>query len=608
MLGRFAQSVDQHDVSQAMPKGSTVNRKLRQELQELKARLDNVDTRPPLTKPIVYDWVCNCQYYCYYNKQRCPRCGCSKGQGQPRPGFQRRVRVDCSNQAVATGIAAARNPGPQFSPTHRVQQAGSQRPIAAAQQVVSRKTYSEAVKTSTGELTQARSQAQHMQQTLNPPQQPCQGRLPQQQPLQLQQPQHNMSQTVVQYAPVLPIGSQSPAMAASPPTQAPHNTSTTQPPLIANIFTADEEAQLEQEDGGTDETIQELDSEVRDPHKIWSRMGKLSRAVEKRKKRLERARDAVQQQAAILEEAKVELNARTQAADEIEADIHRLEEVQIDLSKKHAQLVAEITQQQRGPPPPVEGEAERAQRLLWDVASNLRNLGDNPKLSQAIALLGDLYQQASQVAAGGAIDQPATSPSAGAEVVAATAPSVAGPTQTPVSISTQIPTPCGQCWSFACRCGPAHPPHPAAAPSVPASVDIEVDLERGKKRSCSEASLPGRASGCQQTQGAILVDSCGNPAAPAEADTEAVVEAELNDEGVAAGLQHESLQGDGATRCQAAVDEGPGSLDAESGAAKSGLHDRTDNGGTSNEEEKEKSRKSFAALVRETCSTRACPY
>ena len=81
-------------------------------------------------------------------------------------------------------------------------------------------------------------------------------------------------------------------------------------------------------------------------------------------------RNEVDLQKAVLEEAQTELAARTQTADSIEADIHRLREVQQDFSTRHAQLVAEIAQQQRTPAKAsVEDEARKAQQIFWDTVA-----------------------------------------------------------------------------------------------------------------------------------------------------------------------------------------------------------------------------------------------
>jgi hypothetical protein len=170
------------------------------------------------------------------------------------------------------------------------------------------------------------------------------------------------------------------------------------------------------------------------------------------------------------------------------------------------------------PAPSLEGEAEKAQRLLWDVAANLRTLGDNPRLSQAIALLGDLYLQASQVAAGGTGVQPTLSPTPGPVSMQSPA-SIAEPSPIPTIPSTtaapQQPPLCGKCWSFACSCAAA-----LVLPdsSTPNCVAVEVDQERGQKRSSRDASLPERAEGGSQGPEAILVDAEGNAAAASSSD------------------------------------------------------------------------------------------
>ena len=567
-----------------MPKGSTVARKLRNELRELRElKAQITESSPPaVQRRVPWDWTCGkCSFYCYNDKDRCPRCSASKGVGQLKPGFRRRIRVQ--DGPPASGLPMARSAGNVVPPTRRVQQPTLQTAAVRQPQQSVQKSYVDAVKSQKPVQTQVRgSQAQVQQQSISHPEPPP------------QQPQPNVVRSPTQYGQVALVGLLSPAVPQS--TQV-------QPPLIANIFSADEEAGLEQDEAWADETIQELDLEEKDPHKVWLRMGKVSRAIEKRKRRLEKAWSGVESQKAVLEEAKAELAARTQSAEEIAADIRQLNEVQQDLAAKHGQLLAEIGRQQQGPPPSVEEGAEKAQRLLWDVAANLRLLGDNPKLSQAISLLGDLYVQASQVAAGDNGSQTVVSLAPGSVEQAAPSSFVQPPAVPPAVNVPQLPPVCTKCWSFACCCSSV-PVDPGAA--VPACVAIEVDQERGQKRSCRDASLPDRAEGAPQGPEAILVDSAGNAATVSGAAEE-----------TGQGVDSSSVQ---VSEQSPLKKQPPVSPLASAGAVASGI-EATDSGAVQpaqqdqdgqsrgeDEEDKAESRKSFAALVRATCSSRSYPY
>ena len=641
----FVRFIRHNDGVRTMPKGTATRRKLREmagKVDKLQAALATaVHTPPPRAQsrtpvPRRWDWNCPCGYYVYEGKSQCPRCGGARARGLDCVGVRHRRAVEGTVQEAGPPRAAPNllsgTPQSRVMQQQRPQQRQQQQQLQQWQQP-------------------QRQQQQQLQQQQLPSRSllaPQQRQVPQAPPPRIQ-PQKSWLQVAQDGAAVANQGSQSSACGAQLNASAvlpvglqlqPTVTeivSSAAPVVSHDIFSQDDANQMEGELEAVEDdpaaTVAELDETVTDPRRIFRRITGVRRAIERRTGRVERAKGEVARQQAVLEDAKLELEAKTAALAQEEAGLQSFQDTHAQLTKRYAELSAAVADQHRAVNNAAPNIAEQNQQRLWAIASQLRDIGADPRIEQSINMLHSLFHDLGAAAAsagsggmplGASMPTPAVvdpapmSAAAPAAPVPAAAVPVVGlgasqPVQpfiqhTAVGISTQIPTPCGRCWSFACRCGPAHPPHPTAAPSAPASADIEVDLERGKKRSCSEASLPGRASGGQQTQGAILVDSCGNPAAPAEADAEAAAEAKLSDEGVATGLQQESLQGDGATLCQAAVDEGPGSLAVDSSAAKSGLHDRTDNGGTSNEEEKEKSRKSFGALVRETCSTRAYPY
>ena len=164
-----------------MPKGNAAQRRIQKELQELrdyKARTE----RAPIVKPMVYDWVCSgCEFYCYFDKDRCPKCGCSKGLGQPRPGYKRRIRVDSRLGTPEKVLPVARVLGPLIPPTRRVLQQQVQN--SAAQQAGTQRTYLEAAK-----LQAERHSQQHLLKQTHQQQQTIQ-QLQQLQAQQLQQQQ-----------------------------------------------------------------------------------------------------------------------------------------------------------------------------------------------------------------------------------------------------------------------------------------------------------------------------------------------------------------------------------------------------------------------------------
>ena len=145
---------------------------------------------------------------------------------------------------------------------------------------------------------------------------------------------------------------------------------------------------MEQEDAWVDEiTVQELGEDVKDPQRVYNRIGKVRKAIQRREKRLQRAHAAVQAQKAVVEEAQKELATRTTLAEEYESDLQRLKEVQHDLAQRHVQLIAEAAQPRPQPLLATEDAAQRAQQWLYSTAAGLRELGDDPRISQACALL-----------------------------------------------------------------------------------------------------------------------------------------------------------------------------------------------------------------------------
>ena len=209
MIVHFAQSVVQHGGSPTMPKGSAANRKLRKEVKELKeltAQLDSAKRsenalRPPIIKPNTHDWICKCNYYCYFEKDRCPLCSCSREQGKPHPGYKRRIQVDIQTGTPTAAVGVARIPGLQIPPTRRILQPPPQQPRVAQQ-----RSYLEAARTQPVGQLRPQLQQQGLQQRIvhAPPWQ-------QGQPLQ-QQVQAAGVQGSVRLEPVLIGGPKPPAV------------------------------------------------------------------------------------------------------------------------------------------------------------------------------------------------------------------------------------------------------------------------------------------------------------------------------------------------------------------------------------------------------------
>ena len=421
--------------------------------------------------------------------------------------------------------------------------------------------------------------------------------------------------------------------------------------MVKDIFSADEDAAIELEDAALDEdTIQELDEEVRDPNRVFSKMGKVKKAIARRTKRLDKARHEAELQKVVVEEAQSVLATRVQAVESIERDIHRLMQVQEDLSRRHAELAAEAAKQQGGNerPPSLEEAAQQAQQLLWNIASSLRELGDDPRLSQAIALLGSLFQDASAAAAPPvAVEAPPTfqaaaTCSAAANSVPVSAADALSPNplptgRTPLPAVVQPPSPppqsvqahssptqphvaavqlsatsdpmspgggtpgaaaiCPKCWSVSCRCLPS-----GGADAAGVAPCMEVDQERGKKRPCGEAEFPQRINEGQSGAGAIIVDSSGNPAALAAEEEEPIAIAVEGRPSEGAKGQEGKEPKPLSMHVELEPHTGPGAVEDPAPPRRHSKDPKADDA------EKESSRKAFSALVGATCPQRAYPY
>ena len=283
---------------------------------------------------------------------------------------------------------------------------------------------------------------------------------------------------------------------------------------------------------------------------------------------------------------------------------------------------------------------------LYSTAAGLRELGDDPRISQACALLGELFNDASVAAA----PRTGLAGSSGLHTAApcgmqqsthpgppppeAQLPTHPAPTHpmathapsSPVSlppppIAQAAPIICNSCWSVSCRCIRSSPGDADAG-------DMAVDLERGKKRSCNEAELPGRPSGGLVLPGASPVDSSGNAAAPSStsqcegstADPQQPVQELAKELGreeckeldgrTSEELQAEAMVAEleGVSSHTAAAVEPPASgfCKTGDGSGVPGAYAKADK--VAEEAEKNESRSAFFSLVKATCSKRTHPY
>ena len=624
---------------------------------EARLRACNGYASSPIYRPASarYDWNCECGYLNYDGRLRCNARGCGLhrqqhgativGQIRGLPRDTARVQEDRRRQQLVPEARAPspvrRQPRPHDAALQtqnaQLRTVGVQPKLASPAQAATPATvdksrllgrsYAQVAQDNRGfQAGMPASTADTLQQQQQPQQQ--QAKHKQQTPAppaaDTRAPTQGTVQPLAAHATALPVGPVQRALAVES-TNASGN-----PVLVKNIFSADEDAQLEMEDAALDEdTIQELDEDVRDPNRIFSKMGKVKKAIARRAKRLDKARHEVDLQKLVVEEAQSVLATRAQAVESIEGDLQRLRQVQEDLSRRHTELAAEAAKQQSGSDvlPRLEDTAQKAQELLWNTASSLRELGDDPRLSQAIALLGSLFQDASAAAGAssaaeasppvhlGATSSAATSsaliPATGA--VAPSAPPVvhsplALPPAAAVQLSaTMVPTSpggappasaiCSRCWSVACRCPPV-----GGLGAVGLAAVMEVDQERGKKRPCGEAELPQRNNEGHSSAGAILVDSSGNPAAPAAEEEEQIANAVEERESEGAGVGEQESKKPKPLPAPVEPDPRTDAAAVEEPTLSDSNNPEADDAG------KESSRKAFSALVVATCTQRAYPY
>ena len=610
-----------------MPKGKG-SRKLRDELKQLReitAKLDpqglqrNVreQSRPAIGRPVTYDWECCCGFYCYPDRDRCPRCDRSKGVGRPCPGFRRRLFVgtqERQTQAAARTTASAAQqrppPPPQYTRQQQQQQQTTHKP--SPQQLVQRQAQPPPPNTSNVATTQpARSYADAAKtaaQTAQGQTIAVGGNVPRVPGLQALQPA--ATSTVVQHAAAQLVG------AVAPPANPPQGS--------FEIHSNGNNPSWEVHEDADDRTVQELDPQITDPNLILRRMQGITKGTQRRTARLERAQQECEAQRQAVEEAKALLQIKEQAVVSAEADVRYFKEVHTDLAKKYTALTEASAQLDRDAKQKEEQQSELqdTQQALWQAATTIRNLGADPRIDAALAALESLFlevqgqpvQQPQQPQ-----QQPSPPPSNAAPIAApctqsSSSPAPSAPKPAPPPNEPSQPIICPHCWSVSCRC------RLRVATDVPVTT-MEVDQERGTKRSCVEAALPEKASDGQQSPGALLVDSSGLPVGPGSA---AAAEEQKPPSTIA---DVPTVLADARVPGKTAVEQEPEAMVVEParGAAAEAAEDSVVtvsaadpcNSGVPEgyakaekvpESDKEQSRKSFSNLVKAACSQRSYPY
>ena len=549
------------------------------------------------SRPLVsrrWDWNCSCRYYVYGDKERCPKCGKHRSQGADCEGV--RFRTTVSGRELLPGaragagvkMSAVNGNGTTSAHIHGQSSRGAivqpqpLQTMARQQRVPIPPTY----------RVQQPSQAVHVVSSKGP------------------QPQRtvqtNACGQLAKSPAILPVGNvthvQRDAVLKGAEATVRHD-----------IFSQDEENQLghdpEMQDEDPEATVEELADSITDPNRVWSRMSSVKKAIGRRSKRVGRSKEEVVEQQQILDAARAELEARLATLAQAEADLQSFENTHAELSRRYAELTAAAARQ-----PQEEKQqqcdldvAGRTQQVLWDMASSLRGLGTDPRIEQAIVMLHSLFNEAGATAAAVAEHAQSDPPPPAALVhtqLAASVPTATHnvdapaitPSAAPVALHSSSPaTPaiCRQCWSIACRCRPCLPGDAAPVVHHHLHHDIEVDLERGKKRTCVEAELPPRSAGGQQSLQALLVDSEGQPATSDSTGEQNKCEPQTVEVVPAPSTAAPEPEGDGDSKL--AVQPSPTAAPARDQNVVEGG-------------DKEESRSSFAALVKVTCAQRAYPY
>ena len=596
-----------------MPKGNATRRRLRQ-LEEQLAGLkagpagdsQGGNARVPLHRPTTFDWVCGvCEYYCYPDRDRCPRCNASKGQGHFRQGYRRRLYIGQQGQGRTSMAAEARHqqqqqqqlqqPKPQHTQMRSAPSSSAQNVAPLPQQQQTR-SYTDAAKagaangatrngTTTAPTTAGQTAAMAALGIRVPGLQPSQ-------------------------APTVGVGTgQAVQLVRNVAPQA----RAVQPELHEIHSDANQGDQQGNEyDEPEDAIVEELDPSFTDTIKVGNRMQAVARGVRRRTNRLEKAQRECELQRQSLEQARQMLQAKEEAVAEADSQLGFLKEVHADLARRYTMLTeaAALQASEAKQKETQQSQYQSAARVVWNAASDLRGLGEDPRIEAALYAMESLFNEL----AGSMPKQVTTQPQApaatpltqaqpSAQVVAPATPPPAAPAAPEIS-PPAAPAICQQCWSIVCRC------RSRFVGNADSTTDIEVDLERGKKRSSLEADLPQRVKGGQQSSQAILVDSCGRSAG---SDT-----TQEQMQGVAAGQgvvtpakasnevepQSRAVEPVPAAAASELAVDGNSKPAEQSAPTAAAAGDQI----VIEEGEREESRSSFAALVKTTCSQRVCPY
>ena len=325
----------------------------------------------------------------------------------------------------------------------------------------------------------------------------------------------------------------------------------------------------------------------------------------------------------MVEQAKLLLQAKEEAVTTVENDLQYLKSVHTDLAKKYTALTEEAEEQDRQSKQTElqQNHLQCTQQAIWQAATTIRGLGADPRIEAALAALESLFKSV-QGESAQLPPQPAPQPPPMVQPPISLGVPASAPTNAPVA-APAMPSICNRCWSVACRCRPL----PATAVAV--GGVMEVDQERGTKRSCKEAELSERANQGPATPGALLVDSAGNgcinqeetPAAQVQHPTQQAVPemGEGADGPEADGVPKDHAQPVAMVVEKTQASESPssgkpsavepateeGSKSADTGALPE-KYAKADN--IDEEAAKEESKRTFSNLVKAACSNRSYPY
>ena len=289
-----------------MPKSNATARRLRRELREKEAELEQ--SRAAIRRPVASDWVCQaCSYYCYHDKDRCPKCSRSKGQGVFRLGYQRRLPVAPPHvQQPAATQRTIQQQQPQQRPQQQQQgigrtalPPGAQVPHRtqprAAVAAATRHSYADAAKSA---VQNAWVQREAVGQVA--------GGGPR--VAGLQTAHTSAAAALVPFALAKPPGPVLPPAAEAAVQAETHE-----------IHSEEDRFNWADYDEPEDATIGELDPQITDPSRVLRRLQGVRKAINRRNTRLERAQQECESQRQALEQAKILLQTKEEAVQAAEA-------------------------------------------------------------------------------------------------------------------------------------------------------------------------------------------------------------------------------------------------------------------------------------------------